>query len=118
MRFGRPYKKLVLYLLPPYVTVPMIHRHKPPARIEVEKDLFELLVVLGAYVKAPRPAVWWDRNAHDQRLVQLLLSDADAATAVGDSEVSKQPHERFDRLVDAFSIVFDFHESAELVPQQ
>lgn len=109
---------VVPHLLPPDIVIPMVHRHKPPARVEVKHDLFKLLVVLGADVQAPRPAVWRDCHAHDQRLEVLLLYDAGAATAVGDPNVSEQPDERFDRFVDALPVVFDFHESAELVPQQ
>jgi len=75
------------YLLSPDVVLPVVHRHESPARVEVEHDLLEVLVVLGAYVDAPRPAVRRDRHAHHQGLVLLLLRDAIGGSAVGDSEV-------------------------------
>lgn len=77
-----------VYLLSPDVALSIVHRHESSARVEVEHDLLEVLVVLGAYVDAPRPAVRRDRHAHHQGLVLLLLGEAVRTTGtLGDSEV-------------------------------
>lgn len=75
------------HLLAPYVALAIVHRHKPPARVEVEHDLLELLVVLRADIDAPRLAVRRHRHAHDERLKELFLTDDFVRAAIGGTEV-------------------------------